>query len=257
MILINSTRGDKMEFEIHEICATYDTLKQAILKITSTMNQVLTKFINESGSIEQLDPDKIIWKFDNFLYREYGFSLSTCSLKPRLKRIITNLKENKDVNSDLLKGIIKKISMNIVVSFWNAEVNKEDLKQLEELDYDGSFGHFNIQVSYFKYKWQQEKEKREKLEKKLEESKEVQKVLIDEYRAVFLEGNKELKNQIDVVKGLLSTQNQVLKGVEEKTFAMDKNVYMLPKRVSTIVAATIENPNTVKKQNKGRVKVAA
>ena len=66
-----------------------------------------------------------------------------------------------------------------------------------------------------------------------------------------------MKNQIDVVKGLLSTQNQVLKGVEEKTFAMDKNVYMLPKRVSTIVAATIENPNTVKKQNKGRVKVAA
>ena len=242
---------------MHEICATYDTLKQAILKITTSMNQTLTKIINESGSIELLDPDKVIWKFDNFLYRDYGFSLSTSPLKPRLKRIITNLKENKNVSSNLLKELIKKISMNIVVTFWNTDITKEDLKQLDELDYDGSFGHSFIQISYFKYKWEQEKEKCEKLQKKLEESKEVQKVLVDEYRAVFLEENKELKNQIDVVKGLLSTQNQVLKGVEEKTYQMDKNVYMLPKRVSTIVAATMETTNNSKKQNKGKVKVAA
>jgi hypothetical protein len=38
---------------------------------------------------------------------------------------------------------------------------------------------------------------------------------------------------------------------------MDKNVYMLPKRVSTIVAATMETTNNSKKQNKGKVKVAA
>lgn len=250
MKLILVVRGDNVIEEMHSMCVEYETVAKAISAITQNLSSALANYINEFGSANEVDPDRMVWKFDKYLNETFHFNFSTCDLKPLFIRIVTNIKEEKNIDSDLLKDTIKKLAMMVVLSFWDVEIHLNDIKELEKLGYDGSYGNSCVQISYFKNKWKNEKEKREEIEKNLNEAKEVQRVLVEEYRTVFLNKNQEVLDRMDLMEGAIFTQEQVLRGVEEKTFALGKDINALPKRIATVVATLAQEKKTTKGKSK-------